>query len=104
VEPWEQRSQLHLPKELQGKIVRDLPQQYKIHQEQVEPGTQQLRPELIERDKKEGNVGIHQNLLKRTCVDSHVSHDGSEKLEFHQDSSYPIVSRNSMACKILRIG
>ncbi|KAK1612055.1 hypothetical protein QYE76_035728 [Lolium multiflorum] len=104
VEPWEQRSQPHLPKELQGKIVRDLPQQCKIHQEQVEPETQQLMPELIERDKKEGNVGIHQNLLKRTCVDFHVSHDGSEKLEFHQDSSYPIVSRNSMDCKTLRIG
>jgi hypothetical protein len=70
----------------------------------VEPETRRLRPEWIERDKKEGNVGIHQNLLKKICVDSRVLHDGSEKLEFHQDSSYPIVSRNSTACKIPRIG
>jgi hypothetical protein len=70
----------------------------------VELETQRLGPEWIERDKKEGNISIHQKLLRKICVGSHVLRDEFEKLESRQDSSYPIVSRNSMACKILRIG
>ncbi|KAK1681209.1 hypothetical protein QYE76_042057 [Lolium multiflorum] len=61
---------LHLPKELQGKIVHDPRQQCKIHQEQVEQGIQRLKQGWIERDKKEGNIGSHQKLPMKICAGS----------------------------------
>ncbi|KAK1610719.1 hypothetical protein QYE76_034392 [Lolium multiflorum] len=51
---------LHLPKELQGKIVHDPRQQWKIHQGQVEQGIRRHKQGWIERDKKEENIGSHQ--------------------------------------------
>jgi hypothetical protein len=70
----------------------------------VEQEIQRLRQGWIERDRTEGNIGIHQKLLRKICVDSRVSRDEFEKLESRQDLSYQTISRNSMACKIPRIG
>jgi hypothetical protein len=64
---------------------------------------QLLRQGWTERYRIEGNNDTHQRSMKKICVGSRVSQDESAKLEFHQGLNYPITTKNSTACKILRI-
>jgi hypothetical protein len=50
------------------------------------------------------NVDIHQKLARRIYAGSLALPDEFPKLKYLPASSYPIATKNSMDCKILRIG
>jgi hypothetical protein len=50
------------------------------------------------------SVGIHRKLVRRTYAGSLASPDEFAKLKYLPASSYPTATKNSMDCKILRIG
>jgi hypothetical protein len=107
LESWGQRykEQVHRnPRAHQGKIIF-----YPLRQHEIllELGTQETRRyklESIEHGRREENVDSHQKSTKRICAGSLALLEESAKLGSLLGLSYPIITKESMACNIQRIG